>query len=133
MRLGKPPSTRLVDPARADALWYWMTERHKIYTKRSRGVPREQWTSDPILMEYRFCNVFRELDRVTIWVRKSWRDKYSRHPNLWFAMCVARQINWPDTLAEAGFPDGPMKREAAIENMRVLLSATKKADAQGRE
>lgn len=46
----------------------WMHERHAIYERRSRG-DRAPWTTDPILAKYRFTNVFRELDRVTVWMR----------------------------------------------------------------
>jgi hypothetical protein len=90
----------------AEPLWYWMRERHNIYLRRQAGQPWP-WTLDPILREYRFCNVFRELDTVTEWVRKNWREPYADHPNLWFAMAVARQINWPDTLAAIQFPHLP--------------------------
>lgn len=55
-------------------------------------------TRDPILAEYRFCNVFRELDRVTQWIRYNIRRRYWNHPNLWFMLAIARTINWPDTL-----------------------------------
>ena len=63
------------------------------------------WTEDEILQTYSFCNVFRELDTVTIWLRENWREPYADHPNLPFAMAMARQINWPPTLAEIGFPE----------------------------
>lgn len=86
-----------------EPLWYWMTERHAIYERRSCGLPKP-WTEDPILQKYRFCNVYRELDRVTVWIRENWRDPYANHPNLWFAMCVARQINSINTLRRLGFP-----------------------------
>lgn len=86
-------------------LWYWMRERHNIYLRRQEGVSWP-WTTDPILQQYRFCNVFRELDTVTEWIRVNWRARVD-HPNLWFAMAVARQINWPETLEEIGFPDEP--------------------------
>jgi len=49
--------------------------------------------------------VYRELDRVTVWIRENWREPYADHSNLPFAMAVARQINWPDTLEEIGFPE----------------------------
>ena len=49
--------------------------------------------------------MFRELDTVTIWLRENWKEPYADHPNLPFAMAVARQINWPDTLQEIGFPE----------------------------
>jgi len=87
-----------------DQLAYWINERQAIYERRLHNVPWP-WTSDPILQEYSFCNVFRELDKVTVWVRENWREPYYDHPNLWFAMCIARQINWPETLAELEWPE----------------------------
>jgi hypothetical protein len=88
----------------AAPLWAWMNERQAIFIKKERGDPWP-WTDDPILQTYSFCNAFREQDKVTIWIRKNWREPYADHPNLWFAMCIARFINWPDTLAEIGFPE----------------------------
>ena len=82
----------------------YMIERHSIYERRAEGQAYP-WTDDPILNEYSFCNVYRELDRVTIWIRENWREPYADHPNLPFAMAMARQINWPDTLEEIGFPE----------------------------
>ncbi len=82
-----------------EPLFYWMNERHRIHLRRQAGDPWP-WTKDRILQEYRFCNVFRELDTVTIWIRKNIREKLANHPNLWFWLCAARQINWPDTLNE---------------------------------
>lgn len=79
--------------------FYWMTERHRIYLKKENNEPKP-WTTDIILQNYRFCNVFRELDTVTVWVRKNIRERWATHPNLWFALCVARQINLPETLEE---------------------------------
>ena len=84
--------------------YFWLiNERHAIYRKKNAGRPWP-WTTDEILQKNKFCNVFRELDTVTIWIRENWREPYAKHRNLWFAMCVARQINWPPTLAAIGFP-----------------------------
>ena len=82
----------------------FISERHQIYLNRKTGMPFP-WTEDEILQTYSFCNVFRELDTVTIWIRENWREPYADHPNLPFAMAMARQINWTDTLAEIGFPE----------------------------
>lgn len=84
-------------------LVYWIKERHSIYLKKKAGLPKK-WTNDSILQSYRFCNVYRELDTVTRWIAKNWRDNHATEPDLWFAMAVARWNNWPDTLAEIGFP-----------------------------
>ena len=80
-------------------LWQWVKEREQIRIRKERGDP-QPWTDDPILSTYRFCNVRREDDRVTIWIREHIRERYADHPFLWLMLCIARQINWPDTLQE---------------------------------
>lgn len=87
----------------ARPLWYFFKEREKIRKRKEEGSPRP-WTQDPILDQYRFCNVFRRDDRVTRWLWHNWYEPNGDHENLWFAAVVARQINWPETLAEMGFP-----------------------------
>jgi hypothetical protein len=77
----------------------YMHERHGIYLRRKEGQPKP-WTLDPVLQSYRFCNVYRELDTVTDWVRFNIRRPYGGRPYLWFMLCMARQINWPATLKE---------------------------------
>jgi len=86
-----------------------MKERERIRLRREAGEP-PPWTDDPILIAYSFCNVRREHDRVTRWIRANWRDPHVDDPDLWFAMAVARFVNWPDTLAEIGYPM-PWNRE----------------------
>ena len=82
---------------RTDELFYWIKERHAIYTKKMTGAPKP-WTADTILQTYRFCNVYRELDSVTQWIADNWREPHTDHEDLWFAMVVGRLINWPNTL-----------------------------------
>lgn len=59
----KPGSSRVED------FFAWMGKRHEIFVKRSKGKP-PPWTDDPILHEYKFTNVFRELDRGTVALRR---------------------------------------------------------------
>jgi len=98
-------------------------ERHRIYVCRAAGV-QKPWTKDPVLRDFRFTNVYRELDTVTAWVRENWREPNADHPDLWFAMAVARLINWPDTLAEMGFP-GTWNAKAAS---KFMLVASERAE-----
>ncbi len=79
------------------------SERYNIHKKRETGAA-QPWTADAIFQQYRFCNLFREHDKVTIWIRRNWREPFANHPNLPFAMALARLINWPPTLEEIGFP-----------------------------
>lgn len=83
-----------------ERLLQFMRERHRIYLRRFVEKLPPPWTEDPILQRYKFCNIYRELDRVTVWIREHIREPYAQHPQLWFMLAAARQINWPDTLAE---------------------------------
>lgn len=80
----------------------FIVERHAIYERRARGQSAP-WTTDPILAEYRFCNVYRELDRVTQWIAKQWRAPNAKDPDVWLLMLIARVVNLPDTLQEMNF------------------------------
>lgn len=80
-------------------LWYWVREREAVRLKRAAGEPKP-WTADPILQSRRFCNVRREDDKVTVWIRENIRERFAEHPALWFMLCVGRWINRPETLAE---------------------------------
>jgi hypothetical protein len=81
----------------------YINERQAILLRRRQGQPGP-WTADPILDRHKFCCVFREDDRTTAWIREHWREPYADHPSLWLAMCLARRINWIDSLDEIGFP-----------------------------
>jgi hypothetical protein len=78
--------------------WYWIEERQSIYQKRARGLP-PPWTKDPILQEYKFTNVFRQLDRVSVVLHD---DVLSEIPDtkldrIFFAVFLFRMFNWPPT------------------------------------
>ena len=68
-------------------------ERHAIYLRREMGIPRDQLTEDPILQTYRFCNVFRELDTTTIWLRENVRECLRDVPEVLMAIVVYRWFN----------------------------------------
>lgn len=78
-------------------------EREAIRLRRAAGEPAP-WTQDPILAAFRFCNIHREHDRVTRWIADNWRMPHEGEVDLWFAMVIARFINWPPTLRGLGFP-----------------------------
>ena len=118
-----------------ERFFYYINERHNIYRKRQEGE-KFPWTKDEILQTYSFCNVFRELDKVTIWLRENWKEPYVDHPNLPFAMAMARQINWPETLEDLGFPEhwnperlkaimqGRMNRKEKVYTGAYMLTGT---------
>src|SRR4051794_11546712 len=110
--------------APADALRHWVRERETTRIRKGAGEP-PPWTSDAIIAKYRFCNVRREDDRVTVWIRKNIRERYANDPNLWFMLAIGRWINWPDTLAElqaAGFGAWPDDVRFSLERFAEILS-----------
>jgi alpha-glutamyl/putrescinyl thymine pyrophosphorylase clade 1 len=92
--------TMTIDTTR---LLYWIREREAIRLRRAAGQSRS-WTDDPILATWSFTNVRREYDYVTTWIRENWREPHAADQDLFFAMAVARLVNWPDSLAAIGFP-----------------------------
>lgn len=78
-------------------LLHWIKERESVRIKKEAGEPKP-WTTDPIIRDYKFCNVRRNDDRVSRWIHDHWLHPYADHSNITFAMCVARIFNWPDTL-----------------------------------
>lgn len=85
-----------------ELFWYWVNERHAIYLRRQAGEPWP-WTNDPILQEYKFTNVFRELDRGTVWYRENIREPYADHPRLFSNTCFYRQFNRWQTAEHIGY------------------------------
>lgn len=84
----------------ADPLMGFIAKRYDAFINKEVRNLEPPYTQDEILQTYRFTNVHREDDRVTRWVHRNIREPYADNKNLWFMLCVARQINWPDTLQE---------------------------------
>lgn len=88
-------------------------ERHSIYLKRKAGMPRP-WTKDPILHEYKFTNVFRELDKTTEWFKFHVRDPLWDSPEVFLATVIFRWFNRISS-GEAMFSQRTFHRETAFE------------------
>ncbi len=85
--------------------------RHQIYLDRQAGKPRP-WTADPILNAYRFTNVFRELDKTTVWFREHVRDPLRDRPEVLLATVVFRLLNRIET-GRAVFCDDDLLDESS--------------------
>ena len=78
--------------------------RYNIMLRRNEGKPGP-WVSDPAFNTYRFCNVFREDDRVTKVVHEHVREPLSRSTRVLTGLVAARFFNRESSLlalAEAG-------------------------------
>lgn len=71
-------------------------DRFNIKRFRDDGQPFP-WTNDPILKQYRFCNVFREDDKTTVWFKKNIRDILSGGPKVLMATIIFRWFNYIPT------------------------------------
>jgi 5-hmdU DNA kinase, helical domain len=90
-------------PVDLSQLFYVARERQRVYERRSSGA-RPPWTSDGILQNFRFANVYREQDKTTAWIAENWRITHKEDPLVWFAMVVARQFNLISTLKAVAYP-----------------------------
>lgn len=94
-------------------LFAFVRERHAVYERRARGL-KKPWTDDAILRMFRFCNVYRELDTVTAWLRSRWFARLDE--DAWFASVVARHVNNVPTLEELPCPTvAPLRWDASLD------------------
>lgn len=79
----------------------FITEREQIRLKKEAHKPRP-WTNDPILAQYKFCNVNREHDAVTRWISRFVRPVLANeHINTVVAqLYLCRIFNEPVTLEQ---------------------------------
>lgn len=115
----------------ASTFFAYARERQNILLRRRAGLPREEWTRDPILQRYRFTCVRREDDRTTIWFREHVRDPMRDRPEVLLATVVFRMLNrvevgeamfcQPDLGGRTGF-DLFYRTEMASELKRNILA-----------
>lgn len=108
---------------RAADLAYWITERYSILLRRIEGMS-PPYSSDPIFQTVRFCNVHREDDRVTKWIRKYWNQP---DDPAW-KFVLGRMINLPESLEKLIGQDhvnmkGILKFRRDVAKEKVFTSA----------
>lgn len=104
-----------------ERLVVFIVERETVRQRKAAGHAWP-WTDDPILQEYRFCNVRREDDAVTRWVAGYWRKLGENQPDLWHQMVVARLLNNVPTLEVVDDVVGPYQDKgfrARLHRMRA--------------
>jgi len=107
-----------------DKVDYEQCDPHHFANNRNISAP---FTHDEVMKTYRFCNVFRELDRVTVWIRKNIQEPFADHEHLWFMLAIARTINWPGTLQHLIDTPGawPSHSDFSLDNLGAALDAYK--------
>lgn len=79
----------------------FIAERISIWEKKASGAPAP-YTTDPILSHFRFCNIYRELDRQTIEIHELLAPLRDDFPLWLLNMFYARMVARPKTLRKVG-------------------------------
>ncbi len=79
-------------PEQVDEYFRTARVRHQIYLDRKAGKPYP-WTDDIIFKDWKFTNVFRELDKTTVWFKENVREPMRADPNVLLATIVFRMFN----------------------------------------
>ena len=85
----------------------WIVERENILARKSHGF-NAPWTDNAVMQTTYFCNVHREDDKVTKWIRKRWDDAHSMNAvdiaDVEANMCMARLVNRISSLESLDWP-----------------------------
>ena len=84
-------------PEELDRYFYWIHEREHIRILKEERGDDPPWTEDPILQEFKFCQVFREDDRTTRWFRTHIREPLRNDPKVLMATVIFRWFNLIET------------------------------------
>ena len=79
-----------------ELLKYWIEERETIRRLKDDGQDKP-WSDDWVFQNTYFCNIHREDDRVTRWIRANYTPEVLGE-YYDYAIVAARIFNWPDTL-----------------------------------
>lgn len=110
---------RFINPV--ERFFAYARERHAIYLRRMVRHEPQPWTDDVILAKYRFTNVYRELDRTTLWCRQYVRDPLATKPELLLAVVLFRWFNRISTGETLFCQTSLLTKRTAFEQMLGLL------------
>ena len=94
------------DKERLAAFYAFVNERHLIWRRRFIEKRPWPWTDDPIMQKYKFTNVYRELDRGTMYYYEHiLLPNYWNPENLLFQTVLYRFFNKPAVFQAIGVAD----------------------------
>lgn len=89
-----PPKTEEVNEKNLNEFFRLMYERQEIWHNRFILKQPKPWTKDSILSKYKFCNVYRELDRNSQWlINNVIKDENLSFNDLLFKIIIFRIYN----------------------------------------
>jgi hypothetical protein len=87
-----------LDGSEMDLLVQWIERREAVRRAKAAGQPWP-WTQDPPLQQWRWCNVRRMDDRVSLALLRRWyAPSATDAATALVSACLARLVNWPDLL-----------------------------------
>jgi len=99
-------------------------ERQLIYARKERGYPKP-WTEDKVFGNWFFCNVFREQDKTSVWLKKNIIDAYAHDPDNWKRIIIARYYSRLDAAmdiqAHETWESVASIREGVVRRLRAHL------------
>jgi hypothetical protein len=108
--------------------WRFVADRQMIWWKRATGAA-EPWTDDPVLQSLTFTNVYRHLDRGTMYMAEEILENpaYGRIDTL-FNVLFYRRFNFVETHAELVREMGPLTTKRlseryALDELEEVLRA----------
>ncbi|MCA1800699.1 MAG: hypothetical protein LC687_01240, partial [Actinobacteria bacterium] len=84
-----------------ETLAYWIAERERVRVAREADLPKP-WSMDPVFQDTYFCNVRREDDRVTRYIRHVY-SPHRGHPSFTANIILSRLVNKIDSLEKLGY------------------------------
>lgn len=114
-----------------DTLWRYAAARQDAFLRRAAGLP-PPWTDDPVLLRWRFTNVYRASDRVSQYlIRNVIYLGDQDHVEVTFRTLLFKMFNRPATweLLVAALGQQPSWARASFKRMADALDA---ARADGR-
>jgi len=105
--------------------WKYIAERYNIYLKRKKGLP-PPWTEDRLLQQYKFTNVFRDLDPGTIYVQEKILPRCANLTEAVFNIIIYRLFNKISTFEYHGIQSIKDFNQKELETRIRELSKTAK-------
>lgn len=99
-----PDPELMVCQENLDGFYKFIHERHMIFHRRSELKQDPPWTDDAWLRDYKFTNVYRELDRGTVWLLNNIVTEEKDQKNLVWKITLYRLLNNLATFDDIGVP-----------------------------
>lgn len=105
-----------------DYFFYWVCERMNVFWKKY-NEEKFPWTSDPILSQFSFTNVYRCLDRVSQYLLKNviYNGKHYEPEDMFFRILLFKHFNSNETWEALEKEFGDITYEIGLEKIADFL------------